>query len=69
MPQANYFGRYIITLQYESVSDWNFLFNLYGIHGEEIKIRPDYALDKAVKQMIEKLYFDDDYLFDRYCKL
>jgi len=68
LPQSNFSDVNTLTLRYESLSDWNFLFNIFNISGATVNIKEDYELDRETMRMIRELYFDDEEIFCLYDK-
>jgi len=68
LPQSYYVDKTTITLRYESLTDWRFLFNIFKISDANVQIKEDYVFDDETKGMIRKLYFDDEDIFCLYDK-
>jgi len=68
MPQSCFTDKTTITLRYESLVDWQFLFNVFNIPEANVRIGEDYALDDETKRMIRELYFEDEDIFCLYDK-
>lgn len=65
-PQSYFIAPHVITLQFESYNDWNFLLNVFRITDANIYIREDYKLNDYTKGLIYDLYFDDENIFKIY---
>lgn len=65
-PQSFYVNSSTITLRFESLSDWQFLMNIFKVTGAQVHIRPSYEMDNETKSMIRELYFDDELIFKMY---
>lgn len=67
-PQSDFVGPGVTVLYYESVSDWNILFDAFGLteFSHRLSIAKDYEIEESVCRMIEKLYPEDKDIFDRY---
>lgn len=66
MPQSEFYNGNVEVLKFESLSDWQYIFNLLSLKASPVIIPEDYAIDQDTREMIKKLYFDDYELFDKY---
>lgn len=69
-PQSCFCGADVEVLHYESVADWQTLFDALGLSGLEdrLKIRASYQIDAGTTACLRKLYFEDEAIFDWYDK-
>lgn len=66
MPQSTFYNGNVEVLKFESLSDWQYIFNLLSLKASPVIIPEDYTIDKDTRKMIKILYFDDYELFDKY---
>lgn len=64
-PQSEFIGDDVRVLRYESAEDWGILADTFELHtlNDKLAIQKDYELSVQVKEMIRKLYFEDEWLF------
>lgn len=65
-PQSYYTGSDVEILRYESEQDWKYICDIFGIPHAQVKIKPDYTSDPEVHDMLFRLYFDDERIFEIY---
>ncbi|MCD7968760.1 MAG: sulfotransferase family protein [Alistipes sp.] len=63
LPQSCYFDNSTIILKYESLADWQFIMNLFGMKDSQVRIAADKNVDPETCAMLRRLYFDDGILY------
>lgn len=65
-PQSYYAGKGVTVLRYESPEDWKIVCDAFGIENAPVRIKPDYPYQQEAYDILRRLYFDDEEIFEMY---